>query len=317
MGRSIFAAVCGITVLAGAIGSTVAGAADPTVPGAPTITSVKAGEFSITIAFKKPTNTGGAAITGYRTQCTSSNGGKSGAQSPLDSPSRVPGLSANKTYRCTVTARNNVGAGPASAPSSAVVVLPKVPSAPKVTAAKAVGLRSITVAFSKSTHNGHAPITNYRATCASSNGGGKRTRLAPHSPISVNGLTADKTYRCTVAAANRMGTGASSAPSGPVVAFPTVPGAPKITSVKAVGLLSVSITVTDPANTGGGKISSYRAVCTSSNGGIQRARVASDSPVKVSGLTAGKTYTCTVAAANTVRRGPPSAPSKPVVPRAH
>jgi hypothetical protein len=314
--RDLMVGLCGIAIIGGALLGTAAGAASATAPGKPAITSVKAGLFAVTVAFTRPSSDGGAQIIGYRVRCVSSNGGATGSQTVKGSPSTVRGLGANKTYVCSVTAYNSVGNGPAS-PSHPIVAFPRVPGPPTVTSATAVGLRSITVAFKAPTDTGRAPIKNYRASCKSSNGGKSNTRLLAHSPISVNSLTADKTYTCTVAAANNVGLGRSSAPSAEAVAFPTVPGKATITAVKAVGLGSVAISVKNPANTGGAPITSYRAVCTSSNGGTSRARVASGTPVKVSGLTAGKTYTCTVAAANSVRRGPPSAPSKPVIPRAH
>jgi len=315
--RNWLVPACGIALLASATIGTAAFAVAPSGPGAPAITSVRPGLFAITVAFKRPESDGGSSIIGYRVRCTSSNGGAAGSQTVKTFSSTVRGLGANKTYRCTVTAYNSVTTGPASAPSAAVVAYPRVPGPPVVTSAQAVGLRSITVAFNGPADTGRATIKNYRATCASSNGGSPRTRLFPHSPIAVGGLTADKTYTCTVAAANNVGLGHPSAPSVPVVAFPTVPGAPTITAVNPIGLGSLAISVKNPANTGGAPIISYRAACTSSNGGISRSRVASGLPVKVSGLTAGKTYTCTVSAGNGVRRGPPSKPSKPVIPRAH
>ena len=314
--RRVLALLCGIGLFGAALGPT-AGAASATVPGKPTIRAVRAGLFSITVTFRRPDSDGGAPIIGYRVRCTSSNGGATGAQSVKGSPSTVRSLGANKTYRCTVTANNSAGVGPASAPSAPAVAYPRVPGPPTITSAVAVGLRSITIGFKAPTDNGRAAVKNYRASCRSTNGGATNTRLSAHSPISVGSLTADKTYTCTVAAANNVGLGHASAPSAAVVAFPTVPGAPTITAVKPIGLGAVAISLKNPANTGGAPIISYRAACTSSNGGISRSRVASGLPVKVSGLTAGKTYTCTVSAGNGVRRGPPSKPSKPVVPRAH
>ena len=315
--RKLLVWLCGVALLGGVASATVANAASVSVPGKPTITSARAALFAIVVTFQHPESNGGAQITGYRVRCVSSNGGASGSQSVKDLQSTVRGLGANKTYHCTVAAYNSAGTGPASAPSAAVVAYPRVPGPPTVTSAHAVGLRSITVAFDNPTDTGRAAIKNYRASCRSANGGRSNTVLAPHSPISVTSLTADKSYTCTVAAANNVGLGRASAPSAAAVAFPTVPGAPTITAVKPIGLGGVAISVKNPANTGGAAIISYRAACTSSNGGTSRSRVASGQPVKVSGLTAGKTYTCTVAASNGVRRGPPSKPSKPVVPRAH
>jgi hypothetical protein len=75
----------------------------------------------------------------------------------------------------------------------------------------------VKVAFTKPADNGGAPITNYRATCSSSNGGAKGSHEGPKSPITVSGLTAGKTYTCVVQARNKVGLGAASAASDPVV----------------------------------------------------------------------------------------------------
>ena len=99
------------------------GAAAPTVPGAPAITSVISGVRSVRVAFTKPADNGGAKITNYRVRCTSSDGGKAGAHEAMKSPIVVSGLTAGKTYTCTVAARNKVGLGTASSPSDPVVPL--------------------------------------------------------------------------------------------------------------------------------------------------------------------------------------------------
>ncbi|MGO9876406.1 MAG: fibronectin type III domain-containing protein [Acidimicrobiia bacterium] len=308
---------CGAVLVGAALSGGSAGAASATVPGAPTITSVTAvGLNSLVVAFKGPASNGGARIASYRAVCTSRDGGLSGAHNATHSPVGVRSLTASKTYTCTATATNAVGTGPASATSSPVVVRPSAPAAPTITSVKAVELRSVLVAFTKPADDGGAPITNYRATCSSTSGGATRSQEEAASPIIVGGLTAAETYRCIVAADNRVGLGQPSLPSSAVVARPTAPGAPTITSVKALGLRSISVAFTAPDNNGGASITHYLVDCTSRNGGVSRDRDAPQSPIRVAGLTAGKTYTCTVAASNDVRLGPASPPSKPVVPRA-
>ena len=92
----------------------------------------------------------------------------------------------------------------------------------------------------------------------------------------------------------------------------TAPGTPAVIAVTA-GIRSVAIAFTKPANDGGARVSNYRGVCTSGNGGLSGVHQGFSSPVTVAGLTSGKTYTCTVAAINKVGIGPASAPSQPVV----
>ena len=311
--------MCGVAILALALSAAPAGAATLTVPSAPTIKSVKpSGNRAILVTIGKPASDGGSRISSYRAVCSSKNGGVTGAHVATSSPVRVPSLTAGRTYTCTAVANNSVGAGPASAPSLPVVARPTPPGPPTVTSVAAVGLRAIQVAFRKPTLTGGSAILVYRATCRSSDGGSTRTQQAKNSPIRVQGLTAADEYTCVVAAGNNVGLGVASAPSSPVVPRPVAPGAPTITSVKAVGLRSVSVAFTAPASDGGTAVTSYFVSCTSKNGGATRSRVAPPhSPIVVAGMTAGKIYTCTAAASNGVRRGEPSAPSKPVVPRAH
>ena len=213
-GRTVLA--CGVAAFGLALAGLPAGAAGPTVPGAPTITGVKAGVRSAQVSFTKPADNGGSKITNYRVRCTSSNGGAYRALTGTKSPVLVAGLTAGKTYTCTVAARNNVGYGAASAPSDPFVPLASVPGAPTITGVTA-GVRSVKVAFTKPSDDGGAPITNYRVACTSSNGGAKGSHEGPKSPIVVSGLTAGKTYTCTVRAKNKVGLGAASAPSDPVV----------------------------------------------------------------------------------------------------
>ncbi|MCY7387501.1 MAG: fibronectin type III domain-containing protein [Burkholderiales bacterium] len=91
-------------------------------PTAPTAVSASTGYAAIRVTFGLPTNTGGAAITGYSATCTSSNGGVTAsntATAPATSV-QVTGLSIGRIYTCTAAASNSVGTGSASAPSNAI-----------------------------------------------------------------------------------------------------------------------------------------------------------------------------------------------------
>lgn len=93
------------------------------------------------------------------------------------------------------------------------------------------------------------------------------------------------------------------------------PSAPTITAVTA-GDTNGSVTFSAPTSYGGSAITGYTATCISSNGGTSGSLIGSASPLTVTGLTNGKTYTCTVLATNSFGNGPSSTASSTFVPNA-
>jgi hypothetical protein len=97
----------------------------------------------------------------------------------------------------------------------------------------------------------------------------------------------------------------------------TVPGAPT-SAIASPGSSKAVVFFDPPTSSGGTPITSYTVTATDSttpaNGGQMMAGPAS--PVTVTGLTDGDSYTFTVAATNAVGTGPPSVPSNAVVPSA-
>src|SRR5262249_61402455 len=126
-----------------------AGAA--TVPGTPSIPNVTPGIRSATVTFTTPAS-GGSKILNYRLQCTSTNGGAFRALTGTKSPITVTGLTAGKSYTCTVAAQNKIGYGTASAPSGTFVPFAAKPGAPTITSATP-GVGSIKVAFNPPADN--------------------------------------------------------------------------------------------------------------------------------------------------------------------
>ena len=94
----------------------------PTVPGAPVIGSVTAGDGSAVVNFAAPADDGGATISSYT--ATSSPGSRSASCSA--SPCTVTGLTNGQSYTFSVTATNEAGEGPSSNLSSTVT--PQAPS---------------------------------------------------------------------------------------------------------------------------------------------------------------------------------------------
>ena len=194
------------------------------LPVAPTVLGVKAEVETIFVTYSKPPydpHLGRLFVNRYRAKCSSPNGGVTRRE---ERSWTIPGievqhLTAGKTYRCIVSARNSNGWGAYSKPSDPVVPLFPAgpPSAPKITAATAI-VRGIRIAFTPPASDGGSPIIDYRAKCTSTNGGTAADHSVPrHSPYDFVGLSVGKKYTCTLAAHNKSGVGAFSAPSATVV----------------------------------------------------------------------------------------------------
>jgi hypothetical protein len=100
-----------------------------------------------------------------------------------------------------------------------------------------------------------------------------------------------------------------------VTTVATVPTAPTAITAKA-GFGSVEITFGLPSSNGGVPITSYTATCASSNGGVAgfNTSATNGTSTRVSGLTNGKSYSCTVSASNSMGVGPVSETSNLVMP---
>ena len=204
---------------------------------------------------------------------------------------------------------------------SAAFALPGTPSAPAQPSVTA-GNASLTVAF-VAPADGGSPITGYTARCASGNGGATGSNTGASSAITVSSLTNAATYVCTVHATNINGNSAESATSAALIAgAPSAPAQPTVTHGDGV----ISVAFVAPANNGSA-IQFFTADC-SSGGGAEGVTANPTSPIQVTGLDNGQTYTCTVSATNgngtgaasvasvpAVPAGVPEAPSKPIVTR--
>jgi hypothetical protein len=183
-----------------------------TAPGAPTNVAANAtSPTSAQVSFNPPANDGGSAITSYRAQCTSPNGGTSRTVDGAASPITFTNLSPGKDYRCHVKATNPTGTSSYSTYSSTVTLPATRPDRPTNVRATASTRTSAKVTFAAPASNGGAAITSYRVQCASSNGGTTRSADGTASPIKATRLTPGKAYRCRVKARNAAGDSAYSA----------------------------------------------------------------------------------------------------------
>jgi len=85
---------------------------------------------------------------------------------------------------------------------------------------------------------------------------------------------------------------------------PTPPGAPSIGTATA-GNGSIAVSFTPPSSSGSSPIVDYVATCTAS--GSSRSQTGTTSPITVTGLTNGTTYSCSVTATNSSGAGSASA----------
>jgi titin len=125
----------------------------------------------------------------------------------------------------------------------------------------------------------------------------------------VTGLNNGKSYRFTIAARDALGTGATSSKTAAITVGS--PGQPHKPSVSRIGSGHLKVAFSAPANNGA-PITSFKAVCRSSNGGTSEGKTGTASPLGVKTLTLGKKYTCTVTATNSRGTGPESPPSTSV-----
>ena len=266
--------------------SVVFRSADTTVPNAPTSLSATAGDGQAIISFT-PGSNGGSAITNYK---YSTDGSNYIELSPAvtSSPITITGLTNGTSYGIYLKAVN--ARGESSASSSVSVTPSTIPSAPTSLSASA-GDGSATISFTPGANGGNA-ITNYQYSTDGTN----YTALSPtdtSSPITINGLTNGTSYTIYLKAVNP--NGVSSASSSVTVTPSTIPSAPTSLSASA-GDGSATISFTPGAN-GGNAITNYKY---SIDGSTYTDLSPSDAstPITISGLTNGTSYTIYLKAVN-------------------
>ena len=266
--------------------SVVFRSADTTVPNAPTSLSATAGDGQATISFT-PGSNGGSAITNYKYSLDGTNF-LDFSPSITSSPVTISGLTNGTSYTVYLKAVN--ARGDSSASTSVSVTPSTAPSAPTSLSATA-GDGQATISFTPGSNGGSA-ITNYKYSLD----GTTYTALSPidsSSPITISGLTNGTSYTVYLKAVNARGD--SSASTSVSVTPSTAPSAPtSLTATAGDGQTTISFTA---GSDGGSAITNYKYSLDGTNY-TALSPTDSSSPVTISGLTNGTSYTVYLKAVN-------------------
>jgi hypothetical protein len=281
----------------------------PTQPGRPTgAIATPSGSRQVSVAYTPPAYIGSSAINRYTLRCESSDGGVTllgitGMSNPLVGN----GLTAGKTYTCRVSAQNTFGSSVGSVPS-APFVAPGLPGVPRDVQVTITGSSAASVTFLPPADNVTYPATGYSVTCTSSNGGTAKTVTGTASPIAVTGLSTAKTYTCAVRSTNGAGTSAAVTSAAFTLPLPPTPTGVVVTTTSST---TATVAFVPGAANSSDTVTTHTATCASSTGGTTRSANLLTSPINITGLTPGATYTCTVTATAGTLPGVASAPSAP------
>jgi titin len=248
---------------------------------------------SASIVFEAPSSTGGAAITNYE---YSTMGGQISsswkARSPVatTSPLIITGLSYGTAYYFTLRAVNAAGFGEASS----VVYKVNLAAPTNLVATSTNGGASIAFTPTPNPAATGSAITNYQYSI---NNGvwTARSPVSTTSPLSLTGLVNGTTYTVRLRAVNIAGEGMESVAVS--VKPGTPPGAPTGLSATA-GNASASIAFTAPASNGGATITNYEYSINNGSTWTARSPAATTSPLSLTGLVNGTTYSIKLRAVN-------------------
>ena len=191
-----------------------------TAPSAPTSVSGTSGDGQVSVSWTAPASNGGAAITDYIVQYSTSSGDSYSTFSDGTSTSTsatVTGLTNNTPYYFKVAAVNSAGTSSYSTVSASVT--PGKPSAP-LSLSVSSGTNGMSVSWSAPSSNGGSALTDYVVQYTTTSGGSYSTfadGTSTATSATITGLTAGSTYYVRVAAVNAITTGTYTAESSGVL----------------------------------------------------------------------------------------------------
>jgi len=251
-------------------------------PDAPVIQSIAVGNGSAVITFVDG-STNGLTLTGYK---YSLNAGTYLDVSAVNSTITLSGLTNGTTYTVSLKSVSSSAISPASVSASFTPYT--TPAAPTINSV-VPGNQSVSVYITDGSANGSGSTLAYKYTFDNSN---YYWASSTTSPIVISsGIVANQSYQIKVATKTALGMSSYSTPSTTFTPY-AVPNAPTITSVVA-GNGSASLYFTD-GSSNGSPIASYQYTIN----GVTYSAVTGTSPLTITGLTNGTSYTATLKSAN-------------------
>jgi len=273
-----------------------------TKPDAPSVTGVTldpvGAPTGVSVAFTTNGGNGGGVLTYVATAYSGSTAISSSAPSST-SPIKVTGLTPGTPYTYKVVASNVAVSSDPSLSSASLTYFeqPAAPSVQSVTLDPAVDPTGISVAFTTNGYTGGGTLS-YNVTAYLSGNVTAFTASGSSSPLKITGLTAGTSYTFKVVSSNASISSTVSAASSALTYY-TKPATPSVTGVTLdpVGTpTGVSVAFTSGA-TGGGTLT-YVATAYFNSVATALTASGSASPLKITGLTPGTSYTYKVVASN-------------------
>ena len=238
------------------------------------------------VSWTAPTVTGGAPVSSYTVSelpehksCT--------VQAPASSCA-VSGLDVALMHTFSVQASHAWGTSVASSVTSALRLV-GAPTAP-TNVVIAPSSQTLALSWAPPSYDGSASVTSYSVVLTPSDGS---CTLSGMSAL-CSGLSNGVQYSVSVSGVNSYGNGSAAT----VTATPrTVPDAPSITSASAL-VGSASAVFSSPESNATAEVQSYTLTATPVSGGAALSVTGVASPLVISGLSNGVTYSLTVTAAN-------------------
>lgn len=267
-------------------------------PNAPVISTLAPSDQQLTVTYTAYTDAtnGGSPIS--KIEYSTDNGSTWTNAGTLANPFVISGLTNGTSYSVKLRATNAIGVSSASA--SVTGVPAAAPTAPRAVTVSA-GQESVSVSWSAPSSNNGSEITGYsaRAYTASTGGSPAATCSSTTTSCVISGLTNGTLYFIDVVAINAAGTSVASAPrisSRPAA----LPGAPTIGTVTA-GNTYLSVAFTPGSADANAPITGYQY---SLDGGTSWLNTnATASPILITGLTNGTTYSVKIRARSDVGNG--------------